>query len=458
MQELVTIILAAGAGIRMKSVAAKVTHKICGRPMLSFVMDAAEQTGSGETILILGHQADQVREYAGKATCILQENQLGTGHAVMQARNLLEGRTGTALILYGDTPVITSETLKAAHEIHIQNKNQVTVITAFFEDPAGYGRIVRDREGRVISIVEHKDADEKQRAIHEINSGMYFFEIPALLKALDTLTNSNKQGEYYLTDTVAGILRENGRAGTYTVSDNAEIMGVNDRRQLAEVERIINSGIIRRHMLGGVTFVLPETSLIGSKVQIGADTIIYPGTMLEEGTIIGGSCFIGPYSRISNSSVGNNVHIMNSVVIDSEIGSKTTIGPFAYLRPGSKIGDNVKIGDFVEIKKSEIKENSKVSHLTYIGDAEIGRNVNVGCGVVVVNYDGLSKHRTIVGDNAFIGCNVNLVSPVEIKDHAYIAAGSTITEDVPEYALAIARSRQTIIADWVKKKGLDKKK
>ena len=457
MQELVTIILATGAGTRMKSAAAKVTHKICGQPMLSFVMDAAEQTGSREIILVLGHQADQVKEYARSATCIIQQNQLGTGHAVMQTRDLIAGRTGTALILCGDTPVITSQSLKSAYEVHLLNKNQVTIITASLEDPAGYGRIVRDREGQVISIVEHKDADEGQRAIHEINSGMYFFEIPALIKALDSLTNTNRQGEYYLTDTIACIISENGKAGTYTGSDSAEIMGVNDRRQLAEAEKIINSGIIRRHMLGGVTFVLPETSLIGPKVQIGMDTVIYPGTILEEDTTIGESCFIGPYSRISNTIIGNNTHVVNSVLVDSEVGMKTKIGPFAYLRPGSKIGNNVKIGDFVEIKKSEIKENSKVSHLTYIGDAEIGRNVNIGCGVVVVNYDGVKKSRTTVGDNAFIGCNVNLVSPVEIKDHAYIAAGSTITDEVPEYALAIARSRQTIIADWVKRKGLDKK-
>lgn len=457
MQELVTVILAAGAGTRMKSARAKVTHKICGQPMLMYVMDAAKQAGSAEIAVVLGYQADQVREYALGATCVIQEKQLGTGHAVMQARDFLSGRTGTALVLYGDTPVITSGTLISAYKAHQDGGNDVTIITASLDDPTGYGRIVRDSEGRIVAIIEHKDADEKQKAIREINSGMYFFAIPSLLKALDALTNANAQGEYYLTDTVAHIISAGGKAGTYTVSDSSEIMGVNDRAQLAEAEKIINSAIIRGHMENGVTFVNPESSLVGPKVQIGKDTVIYPGTILEGGTVIGEDCVIGPCSRISESRVGNNVHVMNSVVLESEVGSNTKIGPFAYLRPGNRIGSNVKIGDFVEVKKSEIKDNSKVSHLTYIGDAEIGRNVNVGCGVVTVNYDGVKKHKAIVGDYAFIGCNVNLVSPVEVKEHAYIAAGSTITDEVPGYSLAIARSRQTIISDWVRRKGFDKK-
>jgi len=457
MQDLVTVILAAGAGTRMKSSTAKVLHKICGQPMLAYVIDAARKAGSGEVIAVLGHQAEQVREAVKDVAFVLQERQLGTGHAVMQARPLLEGKAGTVLVLYGDTPLITGDTLKQAYEAHLQNKNQVTVITAHVQDPTGYGRIVRDQGGRIRAIVEHKDATEEQRAIHEINSGMYFFEIPALLKALDKLNNDNSQGEYYLTDTIEIILNDNGSAGAFLINDSTEILGINDRAQLAEAEKIMHDRIVHAHMKNGVTFILPETSVIGSQVEIGRDTVIYPGTILEGNTRIGEQCVIGPYSRIVDSTIGNDVHVMNSVILESEIGEKTKVGPFAYLRPGSRIGCNVKIGDFVEVKKSEIGDNTKVSHLTYIGDAQIGKNVNMGCGVVVVNYDGVKKHKTVVGDYAFVGCNVNLVSPVEVKEHAYIAAGSTITEEVPAYSLAIARNRQTIISDWVKRKGLDKK-
>ncbi|HOK42480.1 MAG TPA: bifunctional UDP-N-acetylglucosamine diphosphorylase/glucosamine-1-phosphate N-acetyltransferase GlmU [Thermoclostridium caenicola] len=457
MRDLVTVILAAGAGTRMKSHTAKVLHKICGQPMLAYVMDAARKAGSGEIIAVLGHQAEQVKEAVKDVAFVLQEQQLGTGHAVMQARPLLEGKSGTVLVLYGDTPLITGDTLKQAYEVHLESKNRVTVITARVQDPTGYGRIVRDGDGRIRAIVEHKDATEEQRAIQEINSGMYFFEIPALLKALDRLNNANSQGEYYLTDTIEIILSDNGSAGAYLIGDSTEILGINDRIQLAEAERIMHDRIVQTHMKNGVTFILPETSVIAPQVEIGRDTVIYPGTILEGSTRIGEQCVIGPYSRIVDSTIGNDVHVMNSVILESEIRAKTKVGPFAYLRPGSKIGCNVKIGDFVEVKKSEIGDNTKVSHLTYIGDAQIGRNVNLGCGVVVVNYDGVKKHKTVVGDYAFVGCNVNLVSPVEVKEHAYIAAGSTITEEVPAYSLAIARSRQTIISDWVKRKGLDKK-
>ncbi|NLW01821.1 MAG: bifunctional UDP-N-acetylglucosamine diphosphorylase/glucosamine-1-phosphate N-acetyltransferase GlmU [Clostridiaceae bacterium] len=456
MQPLITVILAAGAGTRMKSGTAKVLHKICGQTLLAYVVDAARKAGSSEIIAVIGHQADLVRESVKDVTFVLQEEQLGTGHAVMQARHLLEGKVGTVLVVCGDTPLITARTLKQAYETHLKDKNHVTVITARVSDPTGYGRIIRGRDGRIGSIVEHKDATEEQRAINEINSGIYFFEAPALLKALEGLGNANSQGEYYLTDTIGAILSDHGSAGAYLTHDSSEILGINDRFQLAEAERTMRDRIIHEHMKNGVTFILPETSVIGPNVEIGRDTVIYPGTLLEGGTKIGGRCVIGPYTRISDSVVCEDVYIMNSVVLESQIGSNSKVGPFAYLRPGSSIGNNVKIGDFVELKNSEIGDNTKVSHLAYIGDALVGKNVNMGCGVVVVNYDGSKKHRTVVGDYAFVGCNVNLVSPVEVKPHSYIAAGSTITEEVPEYSLAIARSRQTIISDWVKRKGFDK--
>lgn len=458
MQELITVILAAGAGTRMKSSMAKVAHSACGKPLLTHVISGAESAGTSELILVLGHGADQVGKIAPeKAAIVIQEQQLGTGHAMMQAESHLTGKAGTVLVLYGDTPLITGQTLQEAFAAHQQGNNQVTVLTALLDDPTGYGRIVRDKAGQVTGIVEQKDASQEQRSIREINSGMYFFDIPALLKALGKLTNHNNQKEYYLTDTIGLILSDGGKADTFIIQDSCEIMGVNDRIQLAEAEKILNNRNIASHMRNGVTFLLPETTLIHSDVTIGKDTILYPGCILEKGTSIGEGSVIGPNSRISNSTIGCRTHIMNSVIIDSKVGNDTKVGPFAYLRPHSHIGDHVKIGDFVEIKKSVIGDHTKVSHLTYIGDAEVGKNVNVGCGVVFVNYDGVNKNKTLVGDNAFIGCNVNLVSPVEVKENAYIAAGSTITDEVPSYALAIARSRQSIISDWVKKKGLNKK-
>lgn len=458
MQKLVTIILAAGEGKRMKSSAAKVAHEVCGQPMLSYVSDAAVEAGSDSLVLVLGHMADQVKKIAPEgALCVYQRQQLGTGHAVMQAQELLRKTEGTALILCGDTPAITGRTLKAAYQYHQSQGNQVTLLTADIDDPFGYGRVIRDDQGFVNAIVEEKDADPGQKKIKEINSGIYFFNIDSLLSSLSELSNTNNQGEYYLTDTVEKIIACGQKAGAYKIEDPTEILGVNDRAQLAEVERIILKRIIHTHMENGVTFHLPETCMIHKGVRIGRDTVIHPGTQLMGDTVVGEACEIGPYSKIEDGRVGNGVQFMNSVMIQSQIGDNTRVGPFAYIRPGSRIGQNIKIGDFVEIKNSVIDDNTKVPHLSYVGDADVGKGVNFGCGSVVVNYDGKKKHRTTVGDHVFIGCNANLVSPVKLNDFSYIAAGSTITDEVPEYALAVARSRQTIIEDWVRWKGLDKK-
>jgi len=332
MQELMTIILAAGAGTRMKSSIAKVAHTVCGKPLLSYVVDAASAAGSSQIVLVLGHQAQQVREIAPKdAVCVMQEKQLGTGHAVMSAREQLESRTGTVLILCGDTPLITGQTLKKAYEHHVQERNDITVLTAVMDEPTGYGRIIRGSDGRVRAIVEHKDATDDERLVREINSGMYFFEIPALLSALNGLSNQNSQNEYYLTDTLSGILNAGGRAGTYVISDSKEIMGVNDRCQLAEAEKYINNRNITLHMKNGVTFYLPETTLIHSDITIGRDTVIYPGCVLEKGTSIGEACVIGPDTRISNSTIGNHTHIMNSVVTNAAVGDDEKLGPFAVI-------------------------------------------------------------------------------------------------------------------------------
>lgn len=459
MDHIMAVVLAAGEGKRMKSKNSKVVHKICGKALIEWVVDAAGSCGIKESVIVVGHRQDQVRGcLTDRVSYAVQEKQLGTGHAVMQAGEYLEGKDGHVIILCGDTPLITGDTIDKTIKFHIENKCSATVITADFEDPSGYGRIVRDGKGNVLKIVEDKDASIKEKSIKEINSGIYCFNIKELLNSLKELSNDNVQGEYYLTDTLEIILGKGGKVGAVKISDPDEILGINDRVQLAKAGEIIRSRIMEMHMRAGVTLIDPKSTFIDHSVKIGMDTVIYPGSYIEAGSEIGEDSIIGPNSRIVRSNIGNGTEINNSVIIESTVGDNTHIGPFAYLRPGSKIGNNVKIGDFVEVKKSIIGDDTKVSHLTYIGDAEVGSNVNLGCGVVVVNYDGKNKNKTIIGDNAFVGCNVNLISPVTVKDNAYVAAGSTITEEVPENSLAIARSRQVNKEGWVTKKGMQRAK
>jgi len=458
MNHLVSIILAAGEGKRMKSKNSKVINKICGKTLIEWVCKAVEGAGITENIVVVGHRADQVRECLGDSVrYAVQEQQLGTGHAVMQAEEYLRDKEGYVLVLCGDAPLITSETISEAIKYHKENGCSATVITAEFPDPTGYGRIVRDKDGSVIKIVEQKDATDQEKTINEINSGMYCFTIEHLVKALHKLDNNNAQKEYYLTDTLEILLNDGFKVGAVKVGDRNEIMGINDRVQLYQASKIMKEKILEKHMKQGVTIIDPETTYIDADAVIGMDTIIYPGTIIEGITNIGEDCVIGPNSRLVSSSIGNRVEFANSVAFESFIDDDAKIGPFAYLRPGSKIGKKVKIGDFVEVKNSVIGDKTKVPHLAYIGDAEIGRNTNIACGVITVNYNGKVKSKTIVGSNSFIGCNVNLVAPVEVKDNAYIAAGSTITEEVPENSLAIARSRQIIKEDWVIRKGMQRK-
>ena len=458
MEHLMAVILAAGEGKRMMSKNSKVVHMVCEKPLVNWVCKSVNKAGINDTIIVVGHRAEQVKECIGdKARYAVQERQLGTGHAVMQAEEYLKEKEGYVFILCGDTPLVTSDTLSKTLDYHKKNANSATVITADLKDPAGYGRIIRDTNGDVIKIVEHRDATEEQREIKEINSGMYCFTIKELLIALKALDNNNSQGEYYLTDTLEILISKGLRVGAVKVNDPDEILGINDRVQLAEASEIMNRRILTGLMRSGVTIIDPASTYISDEAVIGIDSIIYPGTIIEGNTTSGEDCIMGPNARIVSSHIGNRVEINHSVVLDSTVDDDTHVGPFAYIRPGSKIGKSVKIGDFVEVKKSVIGDNTKLSHLTYVGDAEIGKNVNMGCGVVVVNYDGMKKHKTIIGDNAFVGCNVNLISPVTVKDNAYIAAGSTITEEVPENALAIARCKQQIKENWVIKKGIKRK-
>ncbi|MNO26222.1 Bifunctional protein GlmU [compost metagenome] len=437
------VVLAAGQGKRMKSKLYKVLHPVCGKPMVGHVLDTVKATGCQRTVVVVGHGAEKVKAYIGQdAEYVLQETQLGTGHAVKQAKDLLGGEAGTTVVICGDTPLVTAETLEGLMALHEGQNAAATVLTAVMEQPAGYGRIIRGKDGGVLKIVEQKDCSPEEAAVNEINTGTYCFDNAKLFAALEKVTNSNNQQEYYLTD-VIGILRAQGDIVLgYQAHDAAESIGVNDRLALSEAESLMRQRINRQHMLNGVTIIDPASTYIAADVKIGADTTLYPGTVLKGKTVIGEDCSIGPSSEIEDCVIMNGAEVKHSVLNQARVGARTSVGPFAYLRPGAVLGEEVKVGDFVEIKNASIGDGSKVSHLSYIGDATVGKNVNVGCGAITVNYDGYNKSRTEIGDDAFIGSNVNLVAPVTVGKGAFVVAGSTITRSVSENDLAIARVRQ----------------
>ena len=451
------LILAAGQGTRIKSDLPKVLHKACGKEMVNHVIDTLRKADIADINVIIGKGSELVKERTSsrEVSYSLQAEQLGTGHAVKCATDFLKDKKGTVAIFCGDAPLIKEETIVSLFEEHNLNNNTATLLTSILDDATGYGRIIRDGN-EVLKIVEHKDCNEEELKVTEMNAGVYCFDIEKLLNALNKLSNNNSQGEYYLTD-VIGILKSEGEKVGAVVIDFEETLGVNSRAQLAQVEAILRKRINTKHMDNGVTLIDPNNTYIGADVIIGKDTIIYPGNVLEGNTVIGERCMLYPNSRINNSIIENDVEVQSSVILDSKVGEKTTVGPFAYIRPDSVIGSHVRIGDFVEIKKSVIGNNTKVSHLTYVGDAEVGENCNFGCGTVTVNYDGKNKNKTIIGNNSFIGCNTNLISPVKVEDNTYIAAGSTITDDVKSGELAVARAKQRNIAGWVDKRGLIKK-
>lgn len=437
------VVLAAGQGKRMKSKLYKVLHPVCGKPMVGHVLDTVKATGSERTVVVVGHGAEKVKAYLGQAAeYVLQETQLGTGHAVKQAKGLLGSEEGTTVVICGDTPLVTAETLEGLMTLHESHNAAATILTAVMDQPAGYGRIIRGEDGGVLRIVEQKDCSEEEAAVHEINTGTYCFDNAKLFAALEKVTNTNSQQEYYLTD-VIGILRGQGDTVLgYQTKDVTESIGVNDRLALSEAEGYMRERINRRHMLGGVTIIDPASTYIGAEVIIGADTVLYPGTVLKGKTVIGEDCVIGPASEIEDCVIKDGAAVKQSVLNQAQVGTRATVGPFAYLRPGTVLGREVKIGDFVEVKNATIGDGSKVSHLSYVGDAEVGRNVNIGCGAITVNYDGYNKSKTEIGDDAFIGSNVNLVAPVTVGRGAFVVAGSTITRSVSADDLAIARVRQ----------------
>ncbi|MCG7337476.1 bifunctional UDP-N-acetylglucosamine diphosphorylase/glucosamine-1-phosphate N-acetyltransferase GlmU [Sporosarcina sp. ACRSM] len=446
------IVLAAGQGTRMKSDLYKVLHPVCGKPMVEHVIDHIHGLGADRIVTVVGHGAEAVEEKLGqKSEYVLQQEQLGTAHAVQQAEALIGSLEGTTLVVCGDTPLIRSETMEALIAHHNATGAKATILTAHADDPTGYGRIIRGEDGEVLRNVEQKDATEEEKKVTEINTGTYCFDNKALFETLKKVKNDNAQGEYYLPDVVGILQSEHARVSAFVTDDFSETLGVNDRVVLAEAESVMRRRIAEKHMRNGVTIINPDNTYISAAAEIGRDTLLQPGTMIEGHTVIGKNCTIGPNSQIVDSEIGDGTSVHSSVVLASKIGAATTIGPFAHIRPESALGDKVRIGNFVEVKKSTIGDGSKASHLSYIGDAEVGSGVNFGCGTIVVNYDGKHKHMTTVEDDAFIGCNSNLIAPVNIGKGAYIAAGSTISENVPESSLAIARARQENKEDYVKK-------
>ncbi|MBU8908428.1 bifunctional UDP-N-acetylglucosamine diphosphorylase/glucosamine-1-phosphate N-acetyltransferase GlmU [Desertibacillus haloalkaliphilus] len=447
------VILAAGQGTRMKSKLYKVLHPVCGKPMIQHVVDQVSGVGLEKIVTIIGHGADAVKDQLGnQVTYALQNEQLGTGHAVMQAEAELAEEKGVTIVVCGDTPLITSETMEALMEHHEHTQAKVTILTANASDPTGYGRIVRNAEGAVERIVEHKDATEHEREISEINTGTYCFDNASLFAALKQVGNDNVQGEYYLPDVIEILQRQGEVVSAYQTDTFSETLGVNDRVALSQAEQVMKQRINERLMRAGVTIVDPDHTYVSSDAQIGQDTVLLPGTVIQGETVIGDDCTIGPHTEIIDSTVGDRTKLKQSVIHQSQIGNDVNVGPFAHIRPSSEIHDEVKIGNFVEVKKSVFGNRSKASHLSYIGDANVGEDVNLGCGSITVNYDGENKHLTTIEDGAFIGCNTNLVAPVTVGKQAYVAAGSTITNDVPGQALSIARARQTNKEGYVTKK------
>lgn len=445
------VILAAGQGTRMKSKLPKVLHKALGKPMVQWVIDCLSQAGVEDKIAVLGHGGDQVASVVeGQTVIVYQTEQLGTGHAVMQAAPALPADNDCVLVICGDTPLLRAQTIQALIEKHQAEGNAVTLLTAYAENPTGYGRIVR-QEQQITAIVEQKDADEQQKLIKEINTGTYCFDQKFLLQYLSALDTNNAQKEYYLTDLIKIANLHNLPVGGFVLADFNESLGVNNRIQLSQAEAILRQRKCEEIMLAGVTLIDPSATYIGADVVIGNDTIIYPNVVLEGKTVIGSDNVIGMNCRFVDSQIGNGNDIQSTVITESKVGNGCKIGPMAYLRPGTVLADNVKIGDFVEVKKSQVGEGSKIPHLSYVGDSIVGSKVNIGCGTITCNYDGVHKYQTVIKDGAFIGSNTNLVAPVTVEENAFIGAGSTITKDVPDSALAVTRADLRVKENWRKK-------
>ncbi|MCM1505900.1 MAG: bifunctional UDP-N-acetylglucosamine diphosphorylase/glucosamine-1-phosphate N-acetyltransferase GlmU [Ruminococcus flavefaciens] len=434
------VILAGGQGKRMKADMPKPLFKVLGEPMLEWVISACEKADINDICVVKGFRGEMIDEYIkDRCKTVLQAERLGTGHAVMQAVPFLKGdTTGNTLILNGDAPFIDEETIKKSLAYHCENNNSVTVITAELDNPYGYGRIIRTEKG-ISGIVEQKDATDEQRKINEVNSGAYWFKTADLITLLDKITNNNVQNEYYLTDTISIAISEGKNAGAYKSENPDIIKGANDRKDLLNLNTYARMTVIEKHLVNGVEFTCTDGVIIERGVEIGVGSEILPNTIIRGNTKIGKNCKIGAGSVIKNCTVGDNVIIDSSQVYDSVVEDNVTIEHYVHVRPDSHIKKGAYVSDFVEIKNSVIGENTAVSHLVYIGDSDVGRKVNIGAGTVTVNYDGIAKSRCTIGDKCFIGCNTNLIAPVKLGKAVYTAAGTTVTKDIPDYALAIDR-------------------
>ncbi|MDA1306292.1 MAG: bifunctional UDP-N-acetylglucosamine diphosphorylase/glucosamine-1-phosphate N-acetyltransferase GlmU [Acidobacteria bacterium] len=454
--DLHVVILAAGKGTRMKSTLPKVLHPLAGRPLIEHVLRTVDQLKVASTTLVIGHGGDQVRSaLAGRPDLqfVVQSPQLGTGHALLQAEPVLKDKKGTVLLLYADVPLLEPATLSRLLETHRSSRAAITVLTAELDDPYGYGRIVRDAAGTIARIVEERDASAAQQAIQEINSGIYTLSMASLFDHLQGLATDNAQGEYYLTDLVSMYRRKDLRVETLCIDSAAELRGVNSRVDLAELSVVMRQRKNRSLMVAGVTLEDPSTTYVDMDVTVGPDSVIGPAVRLQGTTIIGDRCQIHAGARLTNAKVDNDVVVLDySIIVDSQIGAGASVGPMAHIRPDSVVGPKARVGNFVELKKTTLGHGSKANHLAYIGDATVGDGVNLGAGTITCNYDGEKKHKTTIGDGVFIGSDSQLIAPVTIGRDAYVGAGSTITNDVPEGALAIGRGKQVNKDGWATKR------
>ena len=444
------IVLAAGKGTRMKTELPKCAFPILKKPMIEYIVENIERSNIDDTVVVIGHKKEIFEDMLdGRVKFSYQLEQRGTGHAARMAENHLKGKAGTTLILLGDMPLISDKVIDKILGKHHESKNDLTIVTTNFDNPKGYGRIIRNQYGNIESIIEHNDCTFEQKQIQEVNSGIYAVNNEILFDILPQIRLNERKQEYYLTDIVS-MMTKAYKVGTFVMRDSFRVMGVNDLYAISKAEKYLRDEINKMHMLNGVSMVNPETITIGHNVSIEGGVTISPNTTITGQSIIKQGAHIGPNTEIHNSVIYENVTVNHSLVYDSTVYERSTVGPFAHLRNQAVIGRDNRIGNFVEVKKSTTGANTKAAHLSYIGDATTGKNVNFGCGSITVNYDGVFKHQTIIGDDVFIGCNTNLVAPVTIEDQVFIAAGSTVTEDVPKGALAIARNRQINKEDYVK--------
>lgn len=461
MNSLNVLILAAGKGTRLKSRLPKVLHTLSGKLLIEYVLAAAQSLAPRKIGVVVGYEADRVKAHLAEHALefVIQDPQLGTGHAVQMARSFWANETGALMLLSGDVPLITASTLSALAEHHARTGCSCTMLSTVLPNPTGYGRVLRNAAGEVERIVEQRDASPQALEIQEVNTGIYCFEVTALVQIIDELTCKNSQAEYYLTDCIELLKKKGLRVGVVICEDPREVSGINSRAELAQLEGLLRERKLHQLMANGVTILDPQSTYVEQDVVVQEDTILYPNVFLEGKTVIGSGCVLYPNVRISASTLEDNVTVLDSCLIsESRVGSGSQVGPFAHLKNHTDIGRKVRIGNFVEIKKSVVRDRSKAAHLSYLGDAEIGRDVNIGAGTITCNYDGISKHKTTIEDEVFIGSDTQLIAPVTVKKGAYVAAGSTITRDVPEDALGIARSHQENKEGWAKKKRQSKLK